>query len=92
MFWFFSKNVSLLRKVIFFSMYPFLFKSILFIIFPFKLVMTEIPELDDLINGTPFSTDLKICAARCCLGPVVFPNQASLVILTNRLELFVPKV
>ena len=47
---------------------------------------TEIPELADLKKNTDFSTDLKICDAKCCLGPIVLPNHASLVMGTEFID------
>ena len=73
---------------IFTSKYPSEPNSIFSKILPLLSTATEIPELADLRKKTDFSTDLKIWAARCCLGPVVFPNQASLVILTIKSCLF----
>ena len=77
------KKVELSPKPISDCKKPLLFKPSFFIIFPSELVITEMPELADLIRGTPFSTDLKIDAARCCFGPVVLPNHASFVTLIN---------
>ena len=42
---------------------------------PSSFVITEIPEFDDRINGVDFSTDLNICAAKCCFGPRPLPNH-----------------
>ena len=67
--------------LIFDCKYPVEFNPLDFNIFPFLFIITEIPEFADLTRGTPFSTDLNIVAARCCEGPVVLPNHASLVIL-----------
>ena len=67
----------------FFSMYPALPSAIFFKIFPLLSDIIEMPEFADLKSGTPFSTDLKIAAVKCCFGPVVFPNQASFVILIS---------
>ncbi len=83
-FLYFVKNVELFPIVNFDSKYPLVLRSSFFKIFPLLSVITEIPEFADLIKGTPFSTDLKIDAVKCCWGPVELPNHASLVILTNR--------
>ena len=78
---YFSNAVVETTDWIFMSKYPSEPNSIFFKILPLLSTATEIPELADLRKKTDFSTDLKIWAARCCLGPVVFPNQASFVIL-----------
>ena len=76
------KTVELFPSMISVSINPFSLRFFFSNIFPDLSSITEIPELADLTNGTPFSTDLKIEDDKCCLGPVVLPNQASLVILT----------
>ena len=82
------------KKVVFFFsilivefINPCLSKSIFFKIFPLELVKTDIPEFADLSNGTPLSIDLNIDAAKCCLGPIVFPNHASFVMLMIKSKL-----
>ena len=75
----FIKKVSFLPKFKSCSIKPLLFKPIFLRIFPFSSVTTEIPELAERISGIPFSTDRKIDAVKCCLGPIKFPNQASFV-------------
>ena len=48
---------------------------------PIGLIMAEIPLFADLIIYLPLSTDLNILCAKCCLGPMEFPNQPSSEIL-----------
>ena len=84
----FFKKVSSDESWVFMSIYPEELSLIFFKISPLLFTTTEIPELADLKKNTDFSTDLKICDAKCCLGPIVLPNHASLVIFTNTEGLF----
>ena len=89
---YFSKKVSSDDSPVFTSIYPIELRLILFKILPLLFTTTEIPEFADLKKKTDFSTDLKICDAKCCLGPIVLPNQASLVIFTNNEDLLFENV
>ena len=82
----FQKKVSLLSNLIVLSIYPEISSSIFSSILPLVFTKADIPEFATLIKTAPFSTERKICAAKCCLGPVVFPNHASLVTLIIKFE------
>ena len=61
--------------------YPVDPNSTFFSIIPIGLIMAEIPLFADLIIYLPLSIDLNILCAKCCLGPIEFPNQPSSEIL-----------
>ena len=48
---------------------------------PIGFITAEIPLLADLIIYLPLSIDLNMLCAKCCLGPMEFPNQPSSEIL-----------
>ena len=55
--------------------------STFFSIIPIGLTMADIPLFADLITYFPLSIDLKILCAKCCFGPIEFPNHPSSEIL-----------
>jgi len=48
---------------------------------PIGLIMADIPLFADLITYFPLSIDLKMLCAKCCFGPIEFPNHPSSEIL-----------
>ena len=67
-----------------YSIFPVSFCSILLIIWPLLDIIALVPLLADLIKNELFSIDLKTAFAKCCGGPIEFPNQASSDILIIR--------
>ena len=64
------------------SIFPASFLFNFFKITPLLSIIALIPLLADLRKKVPLSMALNIDLAKCCSGPIVFPNQASSEIFT----------
>ena len=54
---------------------------------PIGLIIAALPLLAERIKYLPLSIALKILCAKCCLGPIDFPNHPSSEILIIRSKL-----
>ena len=73
------------------SIKPELPNSIYFSISPRGFIIAAIPLFDDLRTYFPVSIALYILCAKCCLGPIDFPNHPSseILIIKSKFVFFV---
>ena len=84
-----ENNVVLTDLLSIKSIYPVVPKLIFFSTIPMGFIIAEIPLFADLIIYLPLSTDLKILCAKCCLGPMEFPNQPSSEMFYYVIKIFI---